>query len=96
MEGKTTTKKLTKKAPNVPTDPRALKRLERHIELGELEEISPVAGLSLSVGTRRNVSRLEAPNREHETIRIHGSGIASETTAGPRAPSFITPEPALW
>jgi hypothetical protein len=45
MEGKTTRKELTKKAPNVPTDPRALKRLERHIELGELEEISPVAGL---------------------------------------------------
>lgn len=45
MEGNASTKKLTKKAPNVPTDPRALKRLERHIELGELEEISPVAGI---------------------------------------------------
>lgn len=27
---------LNKKAPNIPTEPRALKRLERHIELGEL------------------------------------------------------------
>jgi hypothetical protein len=34
-----------KKASNVPTDPRALRRLESHIELGELEEISPTAGL---------------------------------------------------
>jgi hypothetical protein len=37
-------KRLTKKAPNVPTDPRALGRLERHIELGELEEVDPHAG----------------------------------------------------
>jgi len=37
--------KLNKKAPNVPTDPRALRRLERHIELGELEELLPTAGI---------------------------------------------------
>jgi len=37
-------KKLTKKAPNVPTDPRALKRLQRQIELGELEPLDPHGG----------------------------------------------------
>ena len=37
-------KEFNRKAPNVPTDPRALKRLERYIELGELEELA-VAGL---------------------------------------------------
>ena len=31
--------KLNKKDPNVPTDPRALARLERQIEFGELEEL---------------------------------------------------------
>jgi len=36
--------KLNKKAPNVPTDPRALKRLGRHIELEHLEE-SNLAGI---------------------------------------------------
>jgi hypothetical protein len=36
--------KLNRKAANIPTDPRALKRLEKHIELGELEELS-VAGV---------------------------------------------------
>lgn len=45
MEGKASTKAFTKKAPNVPTDPGALSRLKRYIELGELEEISPSAGL---------------------------------------------------
>lgn len=45
MEGKAKAKDLTKKAPHVPTDPRALRRLERHIELGELEEVSALAGL---------------------------------------------------
>ena len=37
--------KLTKKGPNVPTDPRALKRLERYIEVGHLEELSNLAGI---------------------------------------------------
>lgn len=45
MEGKAKAKELTKKAPHVPTDPRALRQLERYIELGELEEILPLAGL---------------------------------------------------
>lgn len=35
---------LAKKAANVPTDPRALKQLKRHIELGELEELEAIAG----------------------------------------------------
>jgi len=48
MEGKARTKQLTSKAPNVPTDPRALRQLERHIELGELEEISLTAGHPLA------------------------------------------------
>ena len=39
------TNDLTKKAPDVPTDPGALKQLERHIERGELEEIADIAGL---------------------------------------------------
>ena len=42
---KATTKRLTERAPNVPTDPRALRRLERHIELGELEELPSLAGI---------------------------------------------------
>jgi hypothetical protein len=33
------TNNLERETPKVPTDPRALRRLERHIELGELEEI---------------------------------------------------------
>ncbi len=37
--------KLNKKDPNVPSDPRALRRVERHIELGELEAIEPTAGI---------------------------------------------------
>lgn len=45
MEGKAKAKELTRKGPHVPTDPRALRQLERHIELGELEEILPLAGL---------------------------------------------------
>jgi hypothetical protein len=45
MENKASTKEFTKKAPNVPTDPGALSRLKRYIELGELEKISPGAGL---------------------------------------------------
>jgi hypothetical protein len=39
------TNDLTKKAANVPTDPRALAQLKRHIERGELEEIAEIAGL---------------------------------------------------
>lgn len=31
---------LGKESPKVPTDPQALRRLERHVELGELEEIA--------------------------------------------------------
>jgi len=38
------TNALNKKAPNIPTEPRALKRLERHIELGELGDFK-VAGV---------------------------------------------------
>ena len=45
MEGGAGSTQFTRKAPNVPTDPRALKQLERHIELGEIEELEPVAGL---------------------------------------------------
>lgn len=45
MEGKAKAKELTRKGPHVPTDPRALRQLERHIELGELEEILALAGL---------------------------------------------------
>ena len=35
---------INKKAPNYPTEPRALKRLEKYIELGEFEEFA-VAGV---------------------------------------------------
>jgi hypothetical protein len=38
-------KRLTAEGPHVPTDPRALRRLERYIETGELEEIAELAGL---------------------------------------------------
>jgi hypothetical protein len=43
MEGGTNEQELLTKGPHVPTDPRALKRLERHIELGEIEEIPGIA-----------------------------------------------------
>jgi hypothetical protein len=36
---------LTKKSPKVPTDRRALAKLKRHVELGELEEIAELAGV---------------------------------------------------
>jgi hypothetical protein len=39
------TRPFTEQAPNVPTDDRALKRLHRHVEIGELEEI-PAGGLA--------------------------------------------------
>jgi hypothetical protein len=39
------TRPFTDKAPNVPTDDRALRRLHRHVEIGDLEEMS-VAGLA--------------------------------------------------
>jgi hypothetical protein len=45
MADKASANELTKEAPDVPTDPRALRLLERYIELGELEEISALAGL---------------------------------------------------
>lgn len=35
---------LNKKAPNIPTEPRALKRLERYIELGEFDDFQ-IAGI---------------------------------------------------
>ena len=35
---------FNKKTPNIPTEPRALKRLERYIELGEFEDV-PVPGI---------------------------------------------------
>jgi len=34
---------LTERVPNVPTDPRALRRLQQHVEVGELEELGAVA-----------------------------------------------------
>jgi hypothetical protein len=39
MEGGTNAQELIKEGPHVPTDPRALQALKRHIELGELEEL---------------------------------------------------------
>jgi len=36
-------KEFTESAPNVPTDPRALRRLQQHVELGELEELGAIA-----------------------------------------------------
>jgi hypothetical protein len=45
MEGGATERELITKGPHVPTDPRALRRLERHIELGELEEITGLIAL---------------------------------------------------
>jgi hypothetical protein len=45
MEGGTHEQELIKEGPNVPTDPRALSRLKRHIELGELEQIEGLIAL---------------------------------------------------
>ena len=39
------TRPFIQKGPNVPTDDRALKRLHRHVEIGELEEV-PIGGLA--------------------------------------------------
>jgi hypothetical protein len=36
-------KEFTEKAPNVPTDPRALRRLQQLVEVGELEELGAAA-----------------------------------------------------
>jgi hypothetical protein len=36
------TNTFTEKAPNVPTEPLALRRLEQHVELGDLAEISAI------------------------------------------------------
>ena len=35
-------KEFSEKAPNVPTDPRALRQLQQHIELGDLEELGAI------------------------------------------------------
>lgn len=45
MEGGTKEQELIKEGPNVPTDPRALSRLKRHIELGQLEQIEGLVPL---------------------------------------------------
>jgi hypothetical protein len=45
MEGGTNEQELIKEGPNVPTDPRALSRLKRRIELGELEQIEGLVPL---------------------------------------------------
>ena len=36
-------KEFTEQAPNVPTEERALRQLEQHIELGELQELDTIA-----------------------------------------------------
>ncbi len=38
-------KDLIRKGPHVPTEKRALERLKRAVELGELEELPPIAGI---------------------------------------------------
>ena len=38
-------KKLIRKGPHVPTEKRALERLKRAVELGELEELRTIAGI---------------------------------------------------
>jgi hypothetical protein len=36
-------KEFTETAPNVPTDPRALRQLQQHVELGQLEDLGALA-----------------------------------------------------
>jgi hypothetical protein len=79
MEGKASTKKLTQKAPDVPTDPRALRLFERHIELGEFEEVEPIAGHptvprylvtymnSQTGGAIRSATVVSVTNQSHQT-----------------------------
>ena len=45
MEGGANMQELVKEGPNVPTDPRALQRLKRFVELGELEAIEALLPL---------------------------------------------------
>jgi hypothetical protein len=44
MEGKGSRKQRTQTAPDVPTEAGASRQFERHVELGELEEVEATAG----------------------------------------------------
>jgi hypothetical protein len=78
MEGKAASKKFTTKAPDVPTDARLLKRLERHVELGELEELEEFARLP-------HVPRYVVTYMNSQTGgRIRSATIVTVTNQSPR------------
>lgn len=75
------TKELIKQGPNVPTDPRALRRLERHIELGDLEELVlpgfiafpryVVTYMNSQTGGRvRSATVVSVTNQSEQTTRV--------------------------
>jgi hypothetical protein len=72
---------FTAKAPNVPTEPRALRRLQRHVELGDLEELSrsDFPGVprylitfmnSQTAGRVRSATVVSVTNQSSQTNRI--------------------------
>ncbi|MFL5920100.1 MAG: hypothetical protein ACJ75Q_01760 [Gaiellaceae bacterium] len=86
MEGKAASKKFTKKAPDVPTDAHALSRLERHVELGELEELADIIKFH---GTPRYVVTYM---NSQTGGRIRSATIVTVTNQSPR-PNVVT---VLW
>jgi hypothetical protein len=73
---------LTEKAPNVPTDPRALRRLQQHVEVGELEELGAVAPLGAA---RYLVTYMNSQTGG----RVRSSTIVTVTNQSPR-PNIVT------
>jgi hypothetical protein len=82
MEGGASKKKFTQESAKVPKDPRALRRLERLIDLGELEELP---GLALASVPRYLVTFMKS-----ETAgRIRSATIVSVTNQS-RRPNVVT------
>jgi hypothetical protein len=78
--------RFTKKAPDVPTDARAKKQLERHVELGELEDLADIVKFH---GTPRYVVTYM---NSQKGGRIQSATIVTVTNQSPR-PNIVT---VLW
>jgi len=82
MEGGASKKRLTKESAKVPSDPRALRRLERLIEIGEFEELPALALAS--------VPRYLVTFMKSETAgKIRSATIVSVTNQS-RRPNVVT------
>jgi len=83
MEGEARRQKLTKESPKVPKDPRALRRLESLIELGEFEDLSGLITLP-------GVPRYLVTYMNSQTAgRIRSATIVTVTNQSPR-PNVVT------